>query len=175
MRKPPDKKRNFTGHYLPAGFQLKSQGSTRARLVLDPSSSLNGILLKPPNLEDTIQSVLRRLQAMPVICSADIREAYFRLRISPAATHFSLFLMDYDHKTKQLTAKVTEHSQMVTVQTLVSVMGCSQSGSFLNLSLRDLTKDIKDAILRMCLDKMRYLDDLQTAVTAEDIAELQKA
>ena len=84
------------GHYLPAGFVLKSQGSTRARLVLDPSSSLNGALMKAPNLEETIASFLRRIQGMPVLCIADIREAYFWLRVSPAATHLSLFLMDYD-------------------------------------------------------------------------------
>ena len=39
------------GQYLPANFVLRSQGSTRARLVLDPSGSLNQSLLKAPNLE----------------------------------------------------------------------------------------------------------------------------
>ena len=129
---------------MPAGFVLKSQGSTRARLVLDPSSSLNGALLKAPNLEENISSVLRRIQGMPIICSADICEAYFRLRISPGAKLSSLFLMDFDTQTKQLTAKVTPHSKMVTVQTKVTIMGVNQSGSFLSLSLQDLTKDIED-------------------------------
>ena len=35
IRKPPNQGGKFSGHYLPAGFMLKSQGSTRARLVLD--------------------------------------------------------------------------------------------------------------------------------------------
>ena len=116
LRNPP-KPGGHTGHYLPAGFVLKSQGSTQARLVLDPSSSLNGALLKAPNLEENISLVLRRIQGMPIIMSADIREAYFRLRISPGAKLSSLFLMNFDTQTKQLTAKVTPHSKMVTVQT----------------------------------------------------------
>ena len=82
------------GHYLPAGFVLKSQGATQARLVLDSSSSLNGAHLKAPNFEETISSVLKTIQGMPVLCSANIHEAYFRLRVLPASTHLSIFLMD---------------------------------------------------------------------------------
>ena len=62
-----------------AGFVLKSQRLTPARLVLDPSGNLNGALLKSPNLEEKISSVLCRIQNMPVLLSADICEAYFRL------------------------------------------------------------------------------------------------
>ena len=40
--------RNKDGLYLSTGFVLKSQGSTCARLVLDPSRNLNGALLKSP-------------------------------------------------------------------------------------------------------------------------------
>ena len=119
------------GHYLLANFVLKSQGSTEARFVLDPSGSLNQSLLKAPNLEETISSVLRRIQGMPILCSADIKEAFFRLRVSPASTRLSLFLMDYNYKTKQLSTKATEKSKLVTIQTLVSIMGLSQSPSFL--------------------------------------------
>ena len=57
LRNPP-KPGGHRGHYLPAGFVLKSQGSTQARLVLDPSSSLNEALLKAPNFEENIGSVL---------------------------------------------------------------------------------------------------------------------
>ena len=114
--------------------------------MLDPSSSLNGALLKAPNLEENISSVLRRIQGMPIICSADIQEAYFRLRVSPAAKLSSLFLLEFDNQTKQLTAKISQHSKLVTVQDEVSIMGVSQSGSFLSLSLQDLTKDIQDPI-----------------------------
>ena len=148
---------------------LKSQGSTQARLVLDPSSSLNGALLKAPNLVENISSVLRRIQGMPIICSADIREAYFRLRISPAAKLSSLFLMDFDNQTKQLTAKVSQHSKLATIQAKVSIMGVNQSGSFLSLSLQDFTKDIQDPILRYFLRYLCYLDDLQSGVAAEEI------
>ena len=59
---------NKDGLYLPAGFVFKNQGSTRARLTLDPSGNLNGALLKAPNLEEKISSVLRRIQNMPVQC-----------------------------------------------------------------------------------------------------------
>ena len=162
------------GHYLPANFVLKTQGSTRARLVLDPSGSLNQSLLKAPNLEQTISSVLRRIQGTPVLCSMDMREAFFRLRVSPASTRLSLFLMDYDSKTKQLTAKATENSKLVTIQTLVSIMGLNQSPAFLSLSLQDLTQDVKDTILRYFLKYVRYLDDLQTGLVAKEIMELQR-
>ena len=50
------------GHYLPANLVLKTQYSTLARLVLDPSSSLNQVLLKAPNLEQTIAIVMRKIQ-----------------------------------------------------------------------------------------------------------------
>ena len=50
----------------------------------------------------------------------------------------------------------------------------SQSGSFLALSLQDLTKDIQDPILRYFLKYLHYLDDLQTVVVAEEIVELQR-
>ena len=75
--------RNKDGLYLPAGFVLKSQGSTRARLVLDPSGNLNGALPKAPNLEEKISLVLRRIQNTTLLLSADIREAYFQIRVAP--------------------------------------------------------------------------------------------
>jgi hypothetical protein len=62
--------RNKDGLYLSAGFELNSKGSTRARLVLNPSGNLNGVLLKAPNLEEKISSVLQKIQNMPVLLSA---------------------------------------------------------------------------------------------------------
>ena len=91
---------NKDGLYLPAGFVLKNQDSTKARLILDPSGNLNAALLKAPDLEEKIGSVLRRIQAMPILLSADVREAFFKMNVAPASRH----LMDYDHHTKQLTA-----------------------------------------------------------------------
>ena len=82
--------------------------------------------------------------------------------------------MDYNYKTKQLTAKASEQNKLVTIQALVSIMGMSLSGSFLSLSLQDLTKDIQDPILRYFLKYLRYLDDLQTGVVAKEIVELQR-
>ena len=128
--KEPIDLRNKDSLYLPAGFALKNQGSTRARFVLDPSGNLNGALLKAPNLEEKISSVLRRIQNMPVLLSADVREAFFKIRVAPASRHLSLFLMDYDTKTQQLTAKVTEHSKLVTIQALALIMGVSQSPAY---------------------------------------------
>ena len=69
--------RETDGLYLPAGFVLKRAGTTKARLILDPSGSLNNALLKAPNLEQKIASVLRKCQAMPILLSADVREAFF--------------------------------------------------------------------------------------------------
>ena len=77
--------RNKDGLYLPAGFVLKSQGSTRARLVLDPFRC-EWCTSKSSNPGRKIASVLRRIHGMPVLFSADSPEAYFRLRVSSAST-----------------------------------------------------------------------------------------
>ena len=53
-------------------------------------------------------------------------------------------------------------------------MEMSQSGSFLSISLQDLTKDIQDTILRYFLKYLRYLDDLQISEVAKEIVELQR-
>ena len=68
--------RNKDGLYLPAGFALINQGTTRARLILDPSGNLNDALLKAPYLEEKISFVLHRIQNMPVLLSADVREDF---------------------------------------------------------------------------------------------------
>ena len=75
--------------------------------------------------------------------------------------------MDYDYKTKQITIKATENSKLVTIQTLVSIMGLSQCPAFLSCSLQDLTQDIKEPILKYFLKYVRYLDNLQTGVAAK--------
>ena len=136
------------GHYLPANFVLKTQGSNRARLVLDPSGSLNQTLLKAPNLEQTIAIVMRKIQGTPVLCLQDIREAFFRLSLAPESTNLSLFLMDFKVKTQEITAKATPDTKLVTIRSLVSIMGILQSPVFLHLCLEDLTTEIKDDILR---------------------------
>ena len=59
----------------------------------------------------------------------------------------SLFLMDFNVKTQELTAKASPDTKLVTIRSLVSIMGLLQSPAFLNLCLEDLTTEIKDTIL----------------------------
>ena len=47
--------------------------------------------------------------------------------------------MDYDTKT-QSTAKVTEHSKLVTIQALALIMGVSQSLAYFLIAFQDLAK-----------------------------------
>ena len=94
--------RETDGLYLPAGFVLKRAGTTKAGLILDPKGSLNSALLKALNLEKKIASVLRKCQALPILLSSDVREAFFKIKVAPASRHLSLCLMDYEESTKQL-------------------------------------------------------------------------
>ena len=74
-----------------------------------------------------------------------LEKKYWRnIRVAPALRHLSLFLMDFDTETKELTAKVTEHSKLVTIQALALIMGVSQSPAYLSLAFQDFTKDIQD-------------------------------
>ena len=115
--------RNTDALYLPAGFVLKKFGTTKARLILDPSGSLNGSLLKAPNLEEKTSSVLRRIRTMPILLSADVKEAFFKIKVAPASRHLSLFLMDFDTVKNVLQPKVTENSKLVTNQAICLNMG----------------------------------------------------
>ena len=81
---------------------------------------------------------------MPVLLSVDVRQAFFKIRVAPASQHLSLFLIDYDTKTQQLTAKVTEHSKLVTIQALALIMGVSQSPAYFSIAFQDLAKSIPD-------------------------------
>ena len=97
--------RNTDGLYLPAGFVLKKSGTTKARLILDPSGSLNRSLLKAPNLEEKISSVLRRIQVLPILLSADVKAAFFKIKVAPASRHLSLFLMQQKMSSSQKSQK----------------------------------------------------------------------
>ena len=110
---------------------------------------------------------------MPVLLSVDVREAFFKIRVAPASRHLSLFLMDYDTKTQQLSAKVTEHSKLVTIQALALIMGMNQSPAYLSIAFQDLAKSIPDKQLPWFLQYLCYLDDLQIGITAEEIIEFQ--
>ena len=121
----------------------ESQSSTRACVVLDPSGTLNQNLLKAPNLEQKIQDVMRKIQSTPVLVSMDIKEAFFRITLVPESTNLSLFFMDLNTKTNELTAKVGPDTKLVTIRSLVTIMGFLQSLSFLHLCLDSLTNDIR--------------------------------
>ena len=83
----------------------------------------------------------------------DIPEAFFRISLAPESTNLSLFLMDFNVKTQELTAKATPDTKLVTIRSLVSIMGI-----------------LHNAILRTYFLKyVRYLDDLQTGLVAEEI------
>ena len=110
---------------------------------------------------------------MPVLLSADVREVFFKIRVAPALRHLSLFLMDFDTKTQQLTAKVSQHSKLVTIQALALIIVVSLSPAYLKLAFQVLTEDIQDKHLQWFLQHLHYLDDLQIGVTAEEIIELQ--
>ena len=157
--------RETDGLYLPAGFVLKRAGTTKARLILDPSGSLNGALLKAPNLEQKIASVLRKCQAMPILLSADVREAFFKIKVAPASRHLSLCLMDYEETTKVLQPKV----RLVTIQFLSLIMGVTQSPCYLSLAFEDLAASIPDQLLKWFLQYLRYLDDIQIGITSQEV------
>ena len=140
-------------HFLPSGYVLKPQtsgASTKVRLVLDPSMAFNQRLLPPVNIENTIASVLIKLQALPVCAGQDIQEAYFCLRLAESQEKPLAFLMDYEAKGGEdgcgaLTTGRTATSKLVAVFLLVTVMGISQSGILLSLARANL--DLQDKIL----------------------------
>ena len=101
---------------------------------------------------------------MPVLLSTDVREA---------SRHLSFFLMDYDTQTQQLTAKVKEHSKLVTIQTLALIMGVSQSPAYLLIAFQYVAKSIEDNQPQCFSQYLRYLDNLQIGITAEKIIGFQ--
>jgi hypothetical protein len=166
-------------HWLPANFMLKEAGShasTKCRLVLDPSQSLNGTLLDPPNLERGISLVLRRLQALPIMFSCDIKECFFKLKLHRDSQDQLLFLMDYDRSTGQLTAAVGPDTELVTIRPLVTVMGAKQSPAMLSLAKIDLAEGIKekDRTLSEHLKELAYVDDCQSGLHAYEVAACQQ-
>ena len=102
---------------------------------------------------------------MPIILSVNVREAFFKIRVAPASRHLSVFLMDYDNQTQELTAKVTEHSKLVTIQALALIMGVNQSPAYLSITFQDIATSIKDDHLQCFLQYFRYLDDLQVGIS----------
>ena len=160
-------------HFLPSGYVLKHSdngASTKVRLVLDPSMAYKQRLLARGNAENTIASVLRKLQTLPVCAVQDIQEALFCLRLM--RNQNLCFLMDYEpHCGAEgggaLTAEMSSSSRLVAVAVLVTIMGVSQSGLLLALARANL--DLQDEILEFLLKELAYGDDLHSGVTAQEI------
>ena len=70
---------------------------------------------------------MRKIQRTPILCSMDIPEAFFRISLAPESTNLSLFLMDFNVKTQELTAKATPDTKLVTIRSFVFIMGLLQS------------------------------------------------
>ena len=100
------------------------------------SQVFNSTLLTPVNLEKKIGDVLQCQQASTIIETQDIAEAFFRLRLSPAAKNI-VFLMDITEDVR-LTADVTPGNRLVAVSFDVSGMEVSQTPLLLALASGDL-------------------------------------
>ena len=98
---------------------------------------------------------------MPILLSADVREAFFKIKVAPASQHLSLFLMDFDAVENVLQPKVTENSKLVTIQATSLIMGVTQSPAYLSIAFQDLAEDVPEKLLQWFLQYLRYLDDLQ--------------
>ena len=68
--------------------------------IPSPSAShplvYNQQLLPPVNIENSISSVLHKLQSLPICAVQDIKEAYFRLRLAESRERPLVFLMDWE-------------------------------------------------------------------------------
>ena len=166
-------------HFLPTGVVLKedARANTRARLVLDPSRSVNTKLITPPNLENTITATLRRLASLPILAFADISEAFWRIRLDAACANDLCFLMDLDTNTGRLTASLQEGAgtRLVALRTDRSVMGVTQSPAFLSISKVMLAEDLHkvDETLAYHIKKYSYVDDLGSGLTTQELAQVE--
>ena len=171
-------KNSGKGHWLPSGIVLKeasSGASTKARLVLDPSSSYNQTLMDCPNIEPPIQKVLRRVQALPLIFTADIEQAFFKILLETSSRDQLLFVMDYDKKNKILTAEAGPNTELVTLRAKASIMGVKHSPLYLSLVKEDVGQEVKkqDKILSYHMANHSYVDDMQSGITAKEVAACQ--
>ena len=166
-------------HFLPTGVVLKedARANTRARLVLDPSRSVNTKLIPPPNLENTITSTLRRLASLPILAFADISEAFWRMRLDADSANDLCFLMDLDINTGRLTASPQEGAgtRLVALRTDRAVMGVTQSPAHLSIAKAMLAEDLQkvDEILAYHIKKFSYVDDLGSGLTTQELAQVE--
>ena len=118
-------------------------------------------------------SVLRKCQAMPILLSADVREAFFKIKVAPASRHLSLCLMDYEESTKQLKPQQSPTSKLITLQFTSLIMGVTQSPCYLSLAFEDVATTIPDQLLKWFLQYLRYLDDIQLGLTSQEVKGFQ--
>ena len=163
-------------HFLPTGVVMKeSPSTTRARLVLDPSRSINTNLIKAPNLENPITSILRRLSTLPFLAFADIGEAFWRMRLDESSSSDLCFLMDQDRHTGRLSASGAPGTKLVCLRPSRSIMGISQSPAFLSLAKLQLAEDVEldDKVLAHHIRQLSYVDDCGSGLTTEELAQVE--
>ena len=81
--------------------------------------------------------------------------------------------MDFDAVENVLQPKVTENSKLVTIQATSLIMGVTQSPAYLSLAFGNLAEDVPDKLLQWSLQYLRYLDDIQSGITAGELSEFQ--
>ena len=163
-------------HFLPTGVVLKEcPSTTKARLVLDPSRSINTTLIKAPNLEFPITSILRRLSTLPFLAFADIGEAYWRMRLDESSSGNLCFLMDQDQKTGRLMASGAPGTKIVCLRPNRSIMGITQSSAFLSLGKLQLAEDVEleDKVLAHHIRQLSYVDDCGSGLTTAELAQVE--
>ncbi|MCP4482174.1 MAG: hypothetical protein GY817_05220, partial [bacterium] len=116
------------------------------------------------------------MQALPVMFSCDISEAFFKILLHSASTNSVMFLMDFDAKDRVLTASPSPSTNLVTVRALRAVMGVKSSPLYLSLAKHDVADGIKekDAILAHHLKEYSYVDDCQSGLHAHEIVDSQR-
>ena len=164
-------------HFLPCGLVLKEdqRANTKARLVLDPSRSVNTNLIQAPNLESPITSILRRLASLPVLAFADIGEAFWRMRLEEVSASDLCFLMDQDVKSGRLSATGATGTKLVCLRPARSVMGVSQSPAYLSIAKLQLADDLEgeDEVLAHHIRNFTYVDDVGSGLTTQELSQVE--
>jgi hypothetical protein len=173
-RDPPSNTASPVTHFLPCGVVLKedTRAKTKARLVLDPSRSVNTSLIPPPNLENQITSILRRLTGLPVLAFSDISEAFFKMRLDLESAGNLCFILDQEETSGRLSAGGPGATKMVCLRPTRSVMGISQSPCYLSIAKLQLADDmeLKDPVLAHHIRSMSYVDDMGSGLETSELA-----
>ncbi|GFW53945.1 uncharacterized protein TNCV_1086621 [Trichonephila clavipes] len=101
-------------YYLPHRAVFKIPETTKIRPVFDATAregnntSLNGCLLKSPNLRELIPDILDRFRMNPLGLSADIENAFLQISVTPEHRDFLRFF--YPHESNEI---VYRHCRLV--------------------------------------------------------------